>query len=1234
MKTHSKTPQARGFALVVTLSLMILLTIIAVGLLTLSTVSLRSAGQGNAISTARNNARLAMMLALGELQTTLGPDQGVSAPAAAVVKDAKRPHLLGAWQSWHWTPTPGGTPPYSEKKNRFRGWLVSTATPSAADQLSLAAGNEPTGANAVNLVGDPAKPLTDSQDNLVLVMGEKIKVGTKAQPGKLAWAVFDESTKAAVDLGDPTSAPVAGLEIASRTAPNRFRADVLDAKLASLKTPEKLISLETATVPAGQANVSEFRRRFHDFSTGAIGLLTDTANGGLKTDLTSLFEPTSLPAGAFVAPTKDSPYDTSAFPLASGAPKWAYIRDHYRKYKTVKTANSEATYAPSSASDLKVKNAGTKTGVEPAPDTERLIPVIAKLQLVFSMIAHEPVPGRRAFYTQNGFPKGAYTGNPQVFNYGVFLLACDPVITLYNPYDVTLNLQKTRIRIWDPPVVLRFRKYDNGAQGAPARPPAYFRANGDFATLGQLQSAYATNPNARKCFTLVLADGVPNAIANSLKLKPGEVKVFSPRVESSWCWKVENDEVWNTSTKNATFFDWNVDRNFGNVDNRGTAKFGQFGLECIPRWDQRAGLQVDHLADPRDPGSKYAFESNTGDKFVTLRNTDEVEMEIKPQVASANAVTQFQVDVLAGVNRANNSGRNVMTDTQNTEEVADTLRSYRFNFTGMQPSDELSEDPSNPVIKRNYTISGLMQSDSDKTKGNKKPIAMLEMSSRTTKDTLTDSKPWLYNNFVVEGGVQNTSTVGLTHQSYDLRLMEMTSFDSFPGGIEIDPDTYRGYHGASGSVQDGSSFVNMLHIPLAPSASLGDLIPTNLASGSLLPRVVHPFGNSRAHPLVPSRSVSTGTGAAMMMDHSYLLNDALWDSYYFSSIAAYGGSTGGVMPVSKPLKSVLAGMFDGTEPALNSRLVPATIPGDPDELADKVANLKDLDRSKQLAKYVAVNGSFNVNSTSVDAWRAVLSALRDRTVNGMELTGATGATVAQKAYGNSDLTPFVRTGKPLADSAPPSGLLWAGYRALTDPQIKKLARMIVTEITARGVEDSAPCLSLGEFVNRRPGGASDLHSLAGLLQTAIDKADVVPDEPGEAKINDTFKTRDSKTLSASSISAKRKQGVMTEEALDGFSAEGAPSMLTQGDLMAALAPIATVRGDTFKIRSYGEAVAADGTTILARAWCEAVVQRLPDFVDPADAPETVLTSLSSNTNKIFGRRFNIVSFRWLSEKEI
>ena len=77
--------QPRGFALIVTLSLMILLTVVAVGLLGLSSISLRSTTQARIMQEARQNARLALMLALGELQAASGPDQRIT--AAAAVRD-------------------------------------------------------------------------------------------------------------------------------------------------------------------------------------------------------------------------------------------------------------------------------------------------------------------------------------------------------------------------------------------------------------------------------------------------------------------------------------------------------------------------------------------------------------------------------------------------------------------------------------------------------------------------------------------------------------------------------------------------------------------------------------------------------------------------------------------------------------------------------------------------------------------------------------------------------------------------------------------------------------------------------------------------------------------------------------------------------------------------------------------------------------------------------------------
>jgi len=71
-----------GFALVVTLSMLVLLMVVAIGLLSLSSVVVRSSSRGEALGEARANARLALVLAIGELQKSLGPDQRVSANGA------------------------------------------------------------------------------------------------------------------------------------------------------------------------------------------------------------------------------------------------------------------------------------------------------------------------------------------------------------------------------------------------------------------------------------------------------------------------------------------------------------------------------------------------------------------------------------------------------------------------------------------------------------------------------------------------------------------------------------------------------------------------------------------------------------------------------------------------------------------------------------------------------------------------------------------------------------------------------------------------------------------------------------------------------------------------------------------------------------------------------------------------------------------------------------------------
>lgn len=1203
MKRNPKNLGQNGFALIVTLSLMILLTVIAVGLLTLSSVSLRSTSQGSAQAIANSNARLAMMMALGDLQATMGVDKAVSAPASSVFKSAQRPHLTGAWNStkeddyWHWTPDANGAPSFSSKKDRFRRWLVSTPTPGDAENFSFASSAAPAGVNAVTLVGGQTPPVTDSEGVSTTVVASKVKINRTGQVSKLAWAVFDESTKASINLGDPASKMAVGTEIASRNVPGRFRADALDSKLDALKTPTNVISLDTAKVLGGPSIAPEISSRFHDLTIGSVGLLSNTAQGGLRTDLTPVFEAGTMPTGFFPENNSIGPYPNN-FTTVSGAPQWAYIRDHYRKYTTTTTdAGGDPVY---DLRNTKVKDlAFNQTGLAASPVSERLLPVIAKFQIIFSIVSHYAhIKDRINYLNTAAASTGGYTAYP------IPHLAYDPVITLYNPYDVSILLSKVRIRIWDPPVGFRFTKVR--ADKSEAR----YRGE-DFQGLARFQIANQYNASARRCFTLVLSDGTPAAAGSTLKLKPGEVRVFSARVESNWSWSFETG---GGEYSPRSFFDWDQGKEFGNRDARTN---NDFGVEAVPGFDQRAGLQADHLsAENRGANTRYSWETSSPG-FVYTNLNDSVRVECKPMVTTGTT-KQFQVDVMAGLQK----GTTNYTDPASA--APDRIRSYMFTFNG-DPSAEMSSDPAKPIISKQYTAGEILQRPGDTSPGGKKAIAMLEMTARGTLDALNDSKPWLYNNPVTEGADQNSSVIGLTNQSYDLRLVDISSFKNFPDGVAIDPATNRGYFGAYGTPQLGSSFVHMMHVPLAPAASLGDLIATNLISGSAMPRVVHPFGNSRAHPLIPAGNIAASTGTRLL-DHSYLLNDGLWDGYFFSSLADYAGGTGKVLPTSRSLSEVLTGVIGGTQPALNSRLIPVKHTDVSSKMADEIAGLSELERSRQIAKYIGINGPFNVNSTSVDAWAATLMSLRDREINGLKLSGSgTISTLANTTYGKAGETPFVRSGKPLTGSTPDPNLKWAGYRALDDGQITKLARLIVEEIRESGLEDSAPPFSLGEFVNRRPSSASSVHSLAGILQTAIDKSDI----NGDNSI-----TQYSKTLNAASIPAKRKTGVKNDAVMSGRSAEGSPVMITQGDLMQALAPVATVRGDTFKIRGYGEATSSDGNTILARSWCEAVVQRTPEFVDPVDLPEIAIADLTSEQNKTFGRRFNVVSFRWLKESEL
>jgi hypothetical protein len=226
MKSHSLlTPDIarlcksarQGFALVVTLLLMVVLAVVAVGLLTLSSIAMRSSAQSTSMAIARANARLALMLAIGELQKNAGPDQRVTARSDILNENIANPRLTGVWKSWEIKATAPPLPAEYEKSARdakFLGWLVSGTDPTATRQIDFAskAPAAPVTLWGTGTLGDKA-PATR--------FVSAAKVPLSSSPGAFAWAVLDEGLKARVNTPFADGAAAEGAKTAQLGAGER-----------------------------------------------------------------------------------------------------------------------------------------------------------------------------------------------------------------------------------------------------------------------------------------------------------------------------------------------------------------------------------------------------------------------------------------------------------------------------------------------------------------------------------------------------------------------------------------------------------------------------------------------------------------------------------------------------------------------------------------------------------------------------------------------------------------------------------------------------------------------------------------------------------------------------------------------------------------------------------------------------------------------------------------------------
>ena len=1125
------TGARRGFALVVTLSLMILLTVVAIGLLSLSSISLRSSSISSAQQKAQANARLAMMLALGELQKELGPDQRISVPGSQLLADTDitgPKHWTGVYESWKGASWPFATSEEIRPESpTFRRWLIS------GDETIVTMKDTP----KVGLTtGDKVKLVAATEAQGSIPAQDAVEAGLVTLPqGGIAWWIGDQNTKAKFGgvVEDAADAKVAAarLQSAPRAAHEVFPG--LDGVLANDERLGKLPSTDTLQLLAKDTDF------FHDATTTSLGLMTNVRAGGLRKDLNFLLEKPIPTAGTAATAALYSAAGSSPATAVSGqtipieginlGELWV---DHniWGELKFGPPAHADGSSLPPGAPYLEC---GAKA--DPFLNYKHL----PRLQLtqLYSLVSKSRTT----------------TAGKKVYD---LYLATDPIFTIWNPFDVCLHVPQSyfaTLKTWAIPYDLNLT-----LQGGPVGSKGSYTS-----TIGDIYKQ-GTN-NAVFVFQGTLGK------AQNLVLRPGEVQVM------------------------AQGFGTPINYNPAGVD--WDAKLG---------WEFASGYAYKINYEPNDTTEIY----KTGTQRITY-------------------------SMAPNAKKSDNTG--LMMWSYGVPGANPFIGSFNINFINsrLQGQGEITANSFQNIFKplpldvsASKTIAEL--------ENNKWPICVFTYGLRTESDPFLTSGKRSTGRSMLRA---NATSLGQDLFNLDPEVVRssplqvgMRRVNSLSDPIVECDVKGLGYYGAGYSSNDGVSHVVTRSIIREPIHSLGAL-QHGAAEGKkfgqavgektwfLQPSVSHAIANSFAPSFLGPDAVRGTLAGWPAADHSYLANLALWDTYFYSSIkprtkSAHKSPSTAYSEQKRRLEDFLA-TGSAYKPLPNERMRPWSSDPATDIKAIFPSTTPDPSAADRTASLLMVDGMFNVNSTSVTAWKSFLSGLKKAKVPSNPSPGLLSQAKMVDAQGTAVAALLEAAGEEIDDTTlgdPSEAEQWRGFRSLSDDQIDELAKAIVKQVRKRG-----PFLSIADFVNRRPGSNKEL-AVSGALQSALDDNDV--------SINEAYRQGD-RSLSLAEAQA---QGFPFPEAEAGPKAIGSPGYVKQGDLLTSLGPMIAVRGDTFVIRGYGEAREASGKNVLARSWCEAVVQRVPDYLDPSDKAYAAVPT--SPVNLTFGRRFNIVSFRFLNPREV
>jgi len=797
---------------------------------------------------------------------------------------------------------------------------------------------------------------------------------------------------------------------------------------------EKLATYESLELAVNGFNVDN-TNSFFTITSASKGLLVDTTKGKFQTDLSLLFAGNNLPTayrGNHLYSNSGTPLATrpSRFkgsytggteekhiqPLPSPDPTWDLLHSHYRLYRDLNTGGSFSLPLGNTQTNITDEDTG-ETRVtplftygdddtfhllnNPAKDrnadfenNQQILPVVSNAQFIYSL-------------TNRWDPREDRLNNRRL------MLVTDAVVTLWNPYNVSIDVDNMELEFYRFPAEFKFYKGMSASSLSAVAGDHYTNV----ANMHNVNNVVGVGAEA----PWELRNVAPIRVRISgAKLSPGEFRVFGP-----------TDFNENTPSNNP-------------ISNHGSTNVSH-GMILTNSFDETAGGSYTAVLVSTESGGAPSTASSTA---IAIADGEFASVAARSgTVTQGGGLLDFNRESPAAyINIYLGDGGDVAPASK-SETDYDRMLDDLFKNGGRQPIGSIALTPNNlntimPDIPVEDTPTYEIQTYA--TAGNqwedfyseKVPmvIASLRLKSEQGSNNVgaagaSTSRQWLNNgitNTYAVNGFSEDQDIDSQNMQYELTWEPMTDWLSAPA---IEHTEGVAYGGTGHTAQDGLHQAVVCQIPVAPYSSISQFSHAPINKSGIAPLTTQIIGNSFASPVF-NRDQKQATYANLRtsyLDHSYLANSTLFDGYFISTAVNERD-----VPISnnnRALNDVTDEFFTGVEKLHNSNYEPITST-EPDNL--------DYDN---FAAYLYNKGAFNVNSTSVEAWSLLLaSAQQDNLPLFNILTGS--STIRDSASRDDNLVAFSRfspmagDNSDLNETSANSSTRWSGVsRRLTTAQI-------------------------------------------------------------------------------------------------------------------------------------------------------------------------------------------------------